>query len=61
MEYPPGIEPTRFPFPRCDSIISVWSDELVVISYHNLPQLSVFRFQWVYFCDKILVSIKGSK
>lgn len=35
MEYPPGIEPTRFPFPRCDSIISVWSDELVVISYHN--------------------------
>lgn len=39
MEYPPGIEPTRFPFPRCDSIISVWSDELVVISYHNFRLL----------------------
>lgn len=26
-----------------------------------LPQLSVFCFQWVYFCDKILVSIKGGK
>ena len=26
-----------------------------------LPQSSVFRFQWSYFCDKILVSIKGGK
>ncbi len=26
-----------------------------------LPQLSVFCFQWVCFCDKILVSIKGGK
>ena len=26
-----------------------------------LPQLSVFCFQWIYFCDKILVSNKGGK
>lgn len=35
MEYPPRAEQTRFPFPRRDSIISAWSDELVVIRYHN--------------------------
>ena len=26
-----------------------------------LPQLSVFYFRWIYFCDKMLVSNKGGK
>lgn len=45
MEYLPGTEPTKFYFLRHDSIISAWSDELVVIRYHNFrwDNITIFR------------------
>lgn len=43
------------------SVIIPGLSEPPVRTLRVLPQLSVFCFQWVYFCDKILVSIKGGK
>lgn len=31
-EYPPGVRPTKYAFPRRNRLISAWSDELVVVA-----------------------------
>ena len=30
-EYPPGVKPSQYRFPRRNRLISAWSDEIVVI------------------------------
>lgn len=30
-EYPPGVSPSRYRFPKRNRLISAWSDEIVVI------------------------------
>ena len=31
-EYPPGIRPTKYTFPKRNRLISAWSDELIVVA-----------------------------
>ena len=34
-EYPPGVTPQRYHFPRRNRIIAQWSDEIVVVAPGN--------------------------
>ncbi|MFR1309739.1 DNA-processing protein DprA [Gallintestinimicrobium sp.] len=34
-EYPPGVRPSQYTFPRRNRLISAWSDKLIVIGAGN--------------------------
>ena len=47
-EYPPGVRPSQYTFPRRNRLISAWSDKLIVMALeieaaHTLRKRQILR------------------